>query len=97
MQLTPIASNMTEVETSEARILFSYRTPVAAYVFGVGYVKTDKWWSVTTSRHINKWLDLRYGETAKEVSQTYLDNLVQEVIMSISNAIFLYILIIILL
>ena len=38
MQLTPIASNMTEVETSEARILFSYRTPVAAYVFGEGYV-----------------------------------------------------------
>ena len=97
MQLTPIASNMTEVETSEARILFSYRTPVAAYVFGEGYVRTEKWWSVTTSRHINKWLDLRYGETAKEVSQTYLDNLVQGVIMSISNAIFLYILIIILL
>ena len=38
MQLTPIASNMTEVETSEARILFSYRTPVAAYIFGEGYV-----------------------------------------------------------
>ena len=73
MQLTPIASNMTEVETSEARILFSYRTPVAAYVFGRGYVRTEKWWSVTTSRHINKWLD---GGTAKEVSQTYLDNLV---------------------
>ena len=94
MQLTPIASNMTEVETSEARILFSYRTPVAAYVFGRGYVRTEKWWSVTTSRHINKWLD---GGTAKEVSQTYLDNLVQGVIMSISNAIFLFILIIILL
>ena len=76
MQLTPIASNMTEVETSEARILFSYRTPVAAYVFGEGYVRTEKWWSVTTSRHINKWLDLRQGETAKEVSQTYLDKLV---------------------
>ena len=94
MQLTPIASNMTEVETSEARILFSYRTPVAAYVFGEGFVRTEKWWSVTTSRHINKWLD---GGTAKEVPQTYLDTLVQEVIMSISNAIFLYILIIILL
>ena len=76
MQLTPIASNMTEVETSEARILFSYRTPVAAYVFGEGYVRTEKWFSVTTSRHINKWLDLRQGETAKEVSQTYLDKLV---------------------
>ena len=73
MQLTPIASNMTEVETSEARILFSYRTPVAAYVFGVGYVKTDKWWSVTTSRHINKWID---NCTVKEVSQTFLDKLV---------------------
>ena len=55
MQLTPIASNMTEVETSEARILFSYRTPVAAYIFGEGYVKTEQYWSVTTSRHINKW------------------------------------------
>ena len=49
MQLTPIASNMTEVETSEARILFSYRTPVAAYIYGEGYVKTEKYWSVTTS------------------------------------------------
>ena len=94
MQLTPIASNMTEVETSEARILFSYRTPVAAYVFGEGFVRTEKWWSVTTSRHINKWID---GVPAKEVAQTYLDKLVQGVIMNISNAIFLYILIIILL
>ena len=73
MQLTPIASNMTEIETKDARILFSYRTPVAAYVYGVGYVKTDKWWSVTTSRHINKWID---NCTVREVSQTYLDNLV---------------------
>ena len=74
MQLTPIASNMTEVETSEARILFSYRTPVAAYVFGRGYVRTEKWWSVTTSRHINKWLP--ENATVKEVEQTYLDNFV---------------------
>ena len=78
MQLTPLASNMTEVETSEGRVLFSYRTPVAAYVFGKNgfgghFVRTEKWWSVTTSRHINKWLD---GGTAKEVAQTYLDNLV---------------------
>ena len=90
MQLTPIASNMTEVETKDARILFSYRTPVAAYVYGVGYVKTDKWWSVTTSRHINKWIG---NCTTREVSQTYLDNLGQGVIMSISNAFFLLILV----
>ncbi len=72
MQLTPIASNMTEVETSEARILFSYRTPVAAYIFGEGYVKTDQFWSVTTSRHINKW----GAKDGKEVPQARLDNLV---------------------
>ena len=79
MQLTPIASNMTEVDTSEARILFSYRTPVAAYVFGEGYVRTEKWWSVTTSRLINKWIGK--DVTTEEVSQTYLDNLVQGVII----------------
>ena len=93
MQLTPIASNMTEVETSKARVLFSYRTPVAAYVFGEGFVRTEKWWSVTTSRHINKWIGK--DVTTEEVSQTYLDNLVQGVIMSIPTAIFLYIIVII--
>ena len=93
MQLTPIASNMTEVETSEARILFSYRTPVAAYVYGVGYIKTDKFWSVTTSRHINKWIGDK-DVTVREVTQTYLDGLVQEVYnMTISNSFFILILV----
>ena len=73
MQLTPIASNMTEVETSEARILFSYRTPVAAYIFGEGFVKTEQYWSVTTSKHINQWLE---GVNAKEVNQEFISNLV---------------------
>ena len=78
MQLTPIASNMTEVETSEARILFSYRTPVAAYIFGEGFVKTEKYWSTTTSRHINKWLRDGHRDLPrfKEVPQARLDNLV---------------------
>ena len=74
MQLTPIAANQTEIETDKARIFFSYRTPVAAYVYGEGYVRTEKWWSVTTSRHINKWLP--ENGTVKEVPQTYLDNFV---------------------
>ena len=74
MQLVPLASNMTEVETDLGRVLFSYRTPVAAYVYGEGYVRTEKWWSVTTSRHINKWIGK--DVTTEEVSQTYLDNLV---------------------
>ena len=94
MLLTPIASNMTEVETSEARILFSYRTPVAAYVYGTGYVRTEKYWSVTTSRHINKWIGGK-DVPAKEVAQTYLDNLVQGVIMRLSTTIIIYIIVII--
>ena len=72
MQLTPIASNMTEVETSEARILFSYRTPVAAYILGEGFVKTEQYWSVTTSKHINKW----GAKDGKKVPQARLDSLV---------------------
>jgi len=78
MQLTPIASNMAEVETPDARILFSYRTPVAAYIFGEGFVKTEKFWSVTTSRHINKWFKDGHDDLPefKEVPQSRLDSLV---------------------
>ena len=63
---------MTEVETNDARILFSYRTPVAAYIYGEGFVKTEKYWSVTTSRHIKKWA----ARAAKEIPQSRLDSLV---------------------
>ena len=62
MNLTPVFANGTEVETDTARIFFSYRTPVAAYVFGRGYVRTEQFWSVTTSRHINKWLKDGYTD-----------------------------------
>ena len=75
MQLTPIASNMTEIETDSARVLFSYRTPVAAYVFGEGFVRTENWYSVTTSRHINKWIGSK-DVTVRLVTQSYLDDLV---------------------
>tara|TARA_Y100000114_G_C11653520_1_gene275434 strand:- start:260 stop:478 length:219 start_codon:yes stop_codon:yes gene_type:complete len=71
MRLSPIGSNMTEVETDNARVLFSYRTPVAAYIFGEGFVKTSTWYSTTTSRHINKW----GARDAKEVDQKILDAL----------------------
>lgn len=72
MQLTQIAPNQTEVETSQASILFSYRTPVAAYIFGEGFVKTEQYWSVTTSKHINKW----GARDGKKVPQARLDSLV---------------------
>ena len=57
MKLTPIAANQNEVEfTNGTQVFFSYKTPVAAYCPSKGYIRTAKFWSVTTSRHINKWL-----------------------------------------
>ena len=75
MQLTPIAANQTEIETADARIFFSYRTPVAAYVFGRGYVKSETWYSTTTSRHINKWMGKDNADTCDTVSETFLRGL----------------------
>lgn len=81
MKLNPIASNMTEIEVGNKTILFSYKTPVAYHEAGVGYAKTSKHWSVTTSRHINKWLsmngyDKARGDGLREVDQESLDKLV---------------------
>jgi len=39
---------------------------------GGGYVRTDCRWSVTTSKHINQWLD---GRRCREVPQAELDAL----------------------
>lgn len=73
MNLKPLGSNRTEVETERATILFSYRTPVAACMKdGSGFIRTDKSWSVTTSRHINQWLQ---GANARKVPQSVLDSL----------------------
>ena len=82
MKLNPIASNMTEVEIGNLTVLFSYKTPVAYHEGGVGYAKTSKYWSVTTSRHINKWLklngfDVSRGDGLREVDQETLDGLVK--------------------
>lgn len=73
MRLTPKGNNQNEVEISpDVTVLFSYKTPVAAHVTGRGYIKTEKFWSKTTSRHVNSWLE---GVTASTVPQAYLDNL----------------------
>lgn len=76
MKLKQIGSNMTEVECHNSLVLFSYSTPVAARYMnpegGTEYIKTSKKWSITTSRHINKWLN---GVKAREVSQEFMDGL----------------------
>jgi len=73
LKLKPLASNMNLIDTNDYLVLFSYATPVASYDKGTcTYYRTAKRWSMTTSRHINKWLD---GVQAKEMPQDYFDNL----------------------
>lgn len=81
MNLTPIKANMTELELDGVKVLFSYRTPVAALVReekaeGVSWhqYRTEKNWSRTTTRHINAWNPLggAYGLKPQE----YFDNLI---------------------
>lgn len=74
MKILAVASNQTLIELKDGTVvLFSYKTPVAAFVPGTGYVRTSTKWSVTTSKHINKWLR---GALAGSVDQSYLDNLI---------------------
>jgi hypothetical protein len=81
MNLKPLGSNQTELDLGNGTIvLFSYKTPVAVMIDeGLGFVfyRTDKKWSVTTSRHINKWLGV-YGKVASEKPQEYFDILISE-------------------
>ena len=71
MKLSPIQSNLTELDVGGLLVLFSYETPVALRNRGQ-YYKTDKKWSNTTTRHVNKWLD---GAEALPVEQSYFDEL----------------------
>ena len=67
MKLTPIAANQTSVTFNDGtEVFFSYKTPVAAYLPEKGYVKTEKFYSVTTSRHINKYLPTKDVPTVSE-------------------------------
>ena len=68
-------TNAIEVDKGDRVVLFSYSTAVAVLVKGEGFHKTDQFYSVTTSRHINKWLD---GKSAQTVSQAEIDRLAGE-------------------
>lgn len=79
LKLNPIGANQTTIETEDLTVLFSYKTPVACVKRSdksgkFEFFKTNKKWSKTTSRHINRWLD---GQDAKEKEQEFFDNLIK--------------------
>jgi hypothetical protein len=71
MRLRNIGPNQTEITTGNRSVLYSYDTPVVVQVHGVGYFRTIKNHSATTSKHINRYLD---GATYTGVSQAKIDS-----------------------
>lgn len=71
MKIKQVGSNMTELHKDGIVVLFSYETPVAAYIDGE-CVRTEEFYSPTTTRHINKWLA---GVKARTVPQQTIEDL----------------------
>lgn len=78
MEIKNIGSNQTEVTINGMIILYSYSTPVAAYItwasgYPEGFYKTNQKHSKTISKHINQW----YSGEYQEKDQFWFDMLVQ--------------------
>ena len=82
MKLKQLGSNMTELDMGFAQVFFSYETPVAARTCTGALVRTEDWYSVTTTKHINKWLD---GMPALEVPQAVINDLVEVAALATTN------------
>ena len=81
MKIIKYGSNHVVIElTKDLEVLFSYSTLVAG-INKEGYFKTTTKWSVTTSRHINQYLE---GVKAREVPQAYLDNMLRSIEVKIN-------------
>ena len=73
MILNPVCSNMNEVEINGKSVLFSYKTPVAGWD-EQGAFRTEDWFSMTTTKHINKYLGGK--DVGRKVPQSFIEGLV---------------------
>lgn len=74
MKLKPQGANATEVQlTPDVTVLFSYQTPVACHVAGIGYARTDIAHSRTTQKHITQWLARNGARDCAVKPQAYFD------------------------
>ena len=79
MKLHSFATNRTLLTFADGtEVFFSYSTPVAGYSDKLGFVKTKQWYSSTTTRHINKYLDksTTRPDLISTVEQSTIDNLI---------------------
>jgi hypothetical protein len=73
MKLQILGANRTQVTfPTGVQVFFSYETAVAAFVPGRGYLRTEKHYSRTTSKHIGQWCD---AKAATVVPQNEIDAL----------------------
>ena len=61
MKVTRIRNTAATVQErgDGTHVLVSYSTPVAAFVPGRGYLRTDRRFSRTTNRHVSEWTGKR--------------------------------------
>jgi len=77
MDIKQIAANQTEVSLNDGTIIFvSYATPVAAFLDGHKWIRSEEKYSVTTSKHVNKWLS---GLNTTTVPQSEIDALMRSI------------------
>lgn len=77
MQIDRLGANETVIYHSLYTVLYSYDTPVVLYDVKEGlYLKTETFHSVTTSKHINKYLRGIPEGRVKLVPQGAINNLV---------------------
>lgn len=76
LKLKNIGAHENEVHEGDNIVLFSYETPVACILNGsnVG-LKTERKWSVTTSKHINAFFGRHGIDTINEKPQEFFEGL----------------------
>ena len=74
MKLIPYGSNQNLIEINkDTEIFYSYKTAVAGKIKGK-YYRTNRWYSQTTTRHINNYLGkLKYHECEPSFFESITD------------------------
>lgn len=76
MELQRLGANVAVINLHNGtRILFSYDTPVAAYIPGEGYIKSERFFSRTTTGHVSQFAK---GNMARTVTHETMAKLAQE-------------------
>ena len=82
MKLKQIGNNQSLISYNNGTdVLFSYETPVAGYILGEGYFVSEQYYSKTTSKHVNAFINnaaqaLDCEIKPKKVEQSFVEGLV---------------------